>query len=121
MNSKMLIRVVLILVAGAAVVAAAVMYKMGEKEDFGEEMREEAAALVLPAVDPASQEYVRGLIEWAHPTAYEGAFTEREGLTGGTVDTREYQKRLLEAIIERARADGQTGTVEALEKVKAGL
>lgn len=121
MNSKMLIRVILILVAGAAVVAAAVLFKMGERDDFGEVMRDEATALVLPAVDPGSQEYVRGLIEWAHPAAYEGAFTEREGLTGGTVDTREYQTRLLEAVIERARADGQTGTAEALEQLKAGL
>lgn len=117
MNTKILIRVVVLLAVGAAVVVAAVAYKASQKEDLGQEIRADVEALVLPAVDPSSHDYVKGLIDWAHPQAYEAAFT-REGLTGGTADARTYQAQILQLIIERAREDGQEQTVEELTILK---
>lgn len=118
MNMKILIRVVVLLIAGGAIVAGAVLYKAGQKSDLGDQMRVEAEAAVLEAVDPAAREYVSGLVAWAHPEAYDAAFTP-EGLTGGTADQRTYQARLLDLIIQRAQQDGQDSIAAALADWRA--
>lgn len=118
MNVKIFIRVLVLLIVGGAIVGAAAWYKMSQKADLGQEVRADAQAAVLEGVDPTNREYVKGLIAWAHAEAYEAAFT-REGLTGGTVDQRTYESRLLDLIIEQARRDGQDGVASGLEHWRA--
>jgi hypothetical protein len=115
---KTLIRVLVVLVAGAAAAGAAVAYKQSKKSQHERAMLAELLTdLGVVEADDAGRAYMEGLARAAHDGAVERSFTSG-GLTGGTYDVNAYQRTAVDWMIAQARTDGSGHIAEALEVFK---
>lgn len=74
----------------------------------------------LMELGPDDTAYVRGLIEAAHPPAFEAALNELKN-AGGKFNAVAYKDEITRRCVERARADGKPGFAATLEASFAGI
>lgn len=115
---KMLIRLIVLLIVGAAGVGAAIAYKQAAKTAREKALLEELFLdLTSLDLDERGRAYVNGLAEAAHEGAIAKAFIPG-GFMSGTYDVNVYQRAAVDSMLARARADGSTHIAEALEAFK---
>lgn len=121
--NKPVVRVLVLVVLGAAAVVGAVAYKSGQTRALESRTRGEAEAVVrtMPSYGMHGA-YLDGLFATVHPGAWSAHF-KSEMVFGGAVNASAYSRNVLGRVMERLTADGQTNLRRELEfaMLKAGL
>jgi hypothetical protein len=117
--NKTLIRLVLLVIVGAAAIAGVLVFKGQQKQSAGTRLLDEALAdMGSIEVDDAGRAYLEGLARRFHDEAAKQAFESDGQLTGGTYDVNRYQRVLVDRMAAHARSDGSTHIAEKLEEFK---
>lgn len=108
---------------GGFLILVAIVFglKFYNKAEGGEEMLKLAHEIVRECdAYPTAPEYLDGLVEWAHPEAYEAAFEMGWGRRqANTIYVDVYFDKLFTTIIDRCREDRQDAIADALEALLA--
>ena len=116
--NKPLLRIVVMLVVGAAAAGGIYAYKLRQKEAAAARLLDEALGdLAAVEVDAAGHAYIDGLARRYHEEAAAGAFDARR-VTGGRFDVNRYQLLLVDAIAAHARRDSAENIADKLEAFK---
>lgn len=99
MNSKRLLPLLLILLAGALLLGATIWYKRSKINDLAADTRQHVVVELraTPTLYTRHGSTIDNAIAAAHPAAWNQAFTPR-GLTGGTINTSEYNRSMIASV-----------------------
>jgi hypothetical protein len=113
---KTVINVVIIVLFGAILAVAAIVYQTSRKEALGKALLGEFKEdLTRMPMDGPVRSYVEGLADAFHDEAYERSFGADAPALGGTTDVTLYQRTLLTSMLAQAMQDGRKEAVKALE------
>lgn len=117
--NKTLIRLVVLLLVGAALIAGVLYFKGHQKDAAADRLLDEVLAdLSAVEADDAGHAYIEGLARRFHDESARQAFNSGGDLTGGTFDVNQYQRLLVDRMAAQARSDGSTHIAEKLETYK---
>jgi hypothetical protein len=117
--SKTAVRVVMILVVGAALALGAVAYQDHRRQELGRTLLSEFKdALAQFRLDPQAREYAGALADQFHADAYAQSFGADAPAMGGTTNVNAYQQSLLSAMIAQASRDGRKDLADALDEFR---
>lgn len=122
MKTSRLVSLIAIVVVGALVLGGAVVYKRSKIEAAAVSARENVTARMrgTPTLYPRHAGAIDAAIAASHQAAWDATFTAN-GLTGGTVDTTEYNRVMVERVRAALGLDGASKGYDELRRAAEEL
>lgn len=112
-------RLSILIVVGLLLAVAGYLFKVSRIDAAAAKVRENfRAVLRTDLASVKAPEYVNGMVDLFHDDAFEKAFARRHA-TGGTIHITDYERSMVRAMIDKARADKAVGVVDELTKFAA--